>query len=524
MQRQVSSNQEEVGGGGGEEKEVLFILQNLPANFTIGCDSVSFRSERPSFPGFRAIPPGPHFVWVSPQESTSSRCGYWIYAAEAAEDSSSSRRQVVHVKRWNGLDEVLQDDDDDDDAQQLAEASSSLLQKLVPFELGRLSRGGSEGSTASSSSSNNHAQGQQQQPVLAPHSSGSGGPAAAAAAVDRLTDENIWYQLTSAITPAVLDRIVGGAGNNKKEEDGKKPRRSWRVTTMESVAGDTNMASEARLYSSSSFSSSHSAQKTADAAELHFLFPMNEFLIDPSATGPERTRQALDPTAWVLRKIDSLDSTATTTPEEKEEKEKEKQDEQQLLGDLQFAFLTGVHLGNQSCLEQWFFLVTCLVLRCHDLVPLRPRLARALIQALHAQLVYNDLYIEGDVFDLSLSLPLPLPHTHSHTHTSTRDKLRMALITYRTRLDESETPTPEETEGVRTAFSTLESYLRSKGGGTSRWDLEPAYVRSGMVMLEDGEMVQLDLDDFEDVDERGEYAPAVVRLDEDGREEGSLSF
>lgn len=40
------------------------------------------------------------------------------------------------------------------------------------------------------------------------------------------------------------------------------------------------------------------------------------------------------------------------------------------------------------------------------------------------------------------------------------------------------------------------------------------------VQLEDGEFVDAELKDFEAEDERGEFAPQVVELDEQGREMG----
>lgn len=44
------------------------------------------------------------------------------------------------------------------------------------------------------------------------------------------------------------------------------------------------------------------------------------------------------------------------------------------------------------------------------------------------------------------------------------------------------------------------------------------------IQLEDGEFVDAELKDFEAEDERGEFAPAVVELDEHGREKGLFSF
>jgi len=42
--------------------------------------------------------------------------------------------------------------------------------------------------------------------------------------------------------------------------------------------------------------------------------------------------------------------------------------------------------------------------------------------------------------------------------------------------------------------------------------------------LEDGEFVDAEVEDFQEEDERGEWAPAVVDLDENGRERGLIRF
>jgi len=452
----------------------VFILDDLPADFTIGCDSVSFRSAEPCR-GFRDIPPGPHFIWVSPLESTSSRCGYWIYTPEKKPGKKDSEPGQVYIKQWTNFNEALDEPTSLAEArfqqQQLAQTYNSLL----PFLLRQPGNGIAASTTATTlfSSPAQQQQQQQQQLVLSQNgrsSSSSNRPA------DRLTNENMWYQLTSAITPGVLNRITG------------KEQKSWRVTTMDGVAGDASMASEARLYGT-----------FGAASELRFIFPMDALLINPSATGTERTRQALDPTGWVIRKLEGGGSRHNN-----DDRDLQLQLDD-LVGEFQFAFLTGMHLGNQACIDQWFFLTTRLVLRSFDLITQRPRLARALLQTLHAQLLYHEQYLSGDVlFDLV---------------RDSRHRLRVALITYRSRLDEKlrglRVRFSSELEAVRTAFTSLESYLKKIG-----WDLESSYVRSGNVMLEDGEVVELGLDDFEDEDERGEFAPAVVHL-EDGRETGS---
>jgi A1 cistron-splicing factor AAR2 len=413
----------------------VFILDDLPGDFTIGCDTTSFNSAEP-FPGFRDIPPGVHLIWVAPSESTSSRSGYWIYTAE----KSLTEVGRVYVKQWDKFNEVLGDPASLAEERFQKERLGQIFNSLSPYHL----------RAASTESSHKLALTQ-----------GDDSP------VDLLGDKNIWYQLTFAIHPTLLNRVTS------------QTRDTWHVTTMDSVAGETGLAGEAQLYA-------------AGASHLQFTFPMDARLIDPETMGSDRTSQALDPTEWIINKLESPNG--DLKPDD-------------LIGEFQFTFLVGMHLGNQSCLEQWFFLATRLIFRAYSLTVSRPQLARNLIQTFHAQLLYNDRYLQGDVFEL-------MPQYAR--------KLQLALTTYKARLDEKllalgDVCTPDQ-QSVGMAFSSLESWLWRLG-----WDLRGEYVRSGNIMLEDGEVVQAELSDFEDEDERGEFAPTVVEM-ENGRETGLLSW
>lgn len=414
----------------------VFILDGLPADFTIGCDATSFNSTQP-FKGFRDIPPGTHLIWVAPSESTSSRNGYWIFTPE----KEGTQLGHVYIKKWDKFTEVLHDPANQVNERLPDGTLEQHFAHLSPYHL------------RAATTDSHH--------KLALSQGGDGDHS------DLLGDQNIWYQLTFAIQPDLLNRITAQTQN------------TWHVTTMDSVAGDTALAEESKLY-------------TSETSHLRFMFPMDAHLINPEATGSERTRQALDPTGWILDKIE--DPNGNYRPED-------------LLGEFQFAFLVGMHLGNLSCLEQWFFLATRLIFRSYRLAVDRPEQARNLIQTFHAQLLYNDRYLQGDILDL-----MPEPAR----------KLRMALTIYKTRLDETLLSLGEkcssDQQAVGLAFSSLESWLLRLG-----WDLKGEYVRSGTVMLEDGETVKAELSDFEDEDERGEFAPTIVEM-EDGRETGLLSW
>ncbi|KAI0550266.1 A1 cistron-splicing factor [Xylaria curta] len=413
----------------------VFILDHLPANFTIGCDTTSFNSAKP-FPGFRDIPPGAHLIWVAPSESTSSRSGCWIYTP----NNDEVRRERVYVKQWDQFDEVLSDPVNSVKGQIQNASLEQKFAHLSPYNL----------RAASTESSHKLAL-----------------PQGDELPSDLLGDQNIWYQLTFAIQPNLLNRITG------------QTQDIWLVSTTDGVTGDNASAKETQLYATGT-------------SRLRFTFSMDARLINPDATGAERTRQALDPTGWVIQKLE--DPNGDDRPED-------------LTGDLQFAFLAGMHLGNFSCIEQWFYLTTELIFRSYSLTVDRPQQARSLIQTFHAQLLYNDRYLQGDILDL-------MPE---HTR-----KLQLALTTYKTRLDEKlrelgDLSTPDQL-AVSIAFSSLESWLLRLG-----WDLRGDYVRLGNVMLEDGEMVEAELSDFEDEDERGEFAPTIVEM-ENGKEAGLLSW
>ena len=100
-------------------------------------------------------------------------------------------------------------------------------------------------------------------------------------------------------------------------------------------------------------------------------------------------------------------------------------------------------------------------------------------------------------------------------------ELKIILTIFKSRLNElllgQGSNLTSEQSAVGKAFEELESWLWKWN-----WDLRGNYVRSGKFQLEDGEYVDAELKDFEAEDERGEYAPVMVDLDEEGREKGLI--
>ncbi|KAL8813578.1 MAG: hypothetical protein Q9200_000187, partial [Gallowayella weberi] len=63
-------------------------------------------------------------------------------------------------------------------------------------------------------------------------------------------------------------------------------------------------------------------------------------------------------------------------------------------------------------------------------------------------------------------------------------------------------------DDVEAEFEELEKWVRQQ----YRWELGDEFVRSGMLELEDGEMVEMETGEMEGEDESGEYAPVIVEL------------
>ena len=59
----------------------VFLVLGLPGGFTVGCDTVALTTKAaasgPEFLGFRDLPPGPHFIWIS-EPNALTRSGYWF--------------------------------------------------------------------------------------------------------------------------------------------------------------------------------------------------------------------------------------------------------------------------------------------------------------------------------------------------------------------------------------------------------------------------------------------------------------
>lgn len=518
----------------------IFLLLDLPANSTVGCDakaigtgSARSRSDgggvAGGFQGIRDIPPGTHFIWVS-ESNAMSRCGYW-FVTEPKEKGLK-----VRVKQWDKFNEVLVDPASQFEVRDLRENMASLYPQLVSygFEDAARARAASVGQPTTSKSS-----------TLLDTAAGT-----------KLGEAEIWERLTSCITEKVLSRVTGKTMPSGSE---------WLFDTSDTAAGENGgvIGPTAASYQKTGTATTSNAHKAVyqnlvgSTGELNFVFPegdidLHEYSgitkqqydqqegVTPSSPTPDTS---LD----ILRLVDTPGTGITG---------------EDLVGELQLTFLTGLHISNLSCVDQWWHLVLKVFLRAHDLLVRRPSLSLLFLRTLYAQVIYNEEYVAGP----SSSSPnntraeeeepeegiVDVRHeyggggggAHGSNTTATslldivpgnKKKLRTALTLYKRRMNEilldfapgdaqRGAITPEQSQ-VGQVFAEMEAWFWRLG-----WDLRTDYVNSSSSSKE-GKMAKKDPENKEEDDEEGydyddddEYKPVIVDLDENGREVGMVSF
>ncbi|KAI9795599.1 MAG: hypothetical protein M1833_006920 [Piccolia ochrophora] len=172
--------------------------------------------------------------------------------------------------------------------------------------------------------------------------------------------------------------------------------------------------------------------------------------------------------------------------------------EMEVVGELQVVFVTALVLGNYSCREQWRRLLT-LLLTCRSAVTERTRLFVSVFEVLKVQLRRGNEAVDGaggGVLELQ---------------DEGGTMLKGLLRNFRRGLEQIEEADEAETDHkeVMTCFKELERFVKRE----FNWELGDEFVRRGMLELEDGEMVEMEVGDMEGEDERGEYAPVVVDLE-----------
>ena len=268
---------------------------------------------------------------------------------------------------------------------------------------------------------------------------------------DTTKGSKAWKQLTLYLTAPLLARITRGLPNH------------WNLTSASSASMDAD-----HIPGLSNLENLIQPEK-----ELNFL-PINlKQTWREGATGRERTDAARD-RSWAL---DDLITRYCAN-----------QNETDILGELQFTFLMVLTLNNNSCLEQWKRILN-LLLTCRAAVPKHPKLFVRLFETLQLQLEYAR-EAEGGLFDFN---------------EDDGSMLRKGLRDFKRGLQQESDFGKQE---VFDQLEKLEDFVKTEFG----WDLQSDVVRNGILQLEDGESVEMDLGGDDEVDELGEYAPTIVEL------------
>lgn len=269
-----------------------------------------------------------------------------------------------------------------------------------------------------------------------------------------------WPSLTSSLTRALIDRITG---------DGHLSSSSSAPADLEPIPG---LPPAADL-------------NHPDPHPLHFLPIDLKQTWPPGATGRERTTAARD-RSWALDNLLTHHCGRSAPARD-------------LLGELQLAFIATLTLNNFSALAQWKRLLG-LVLTCRAAVAPRADFFAAALATLRLQ-VRHCRDAEGGLIDLA---------------EEGGGWLQGLLVRFRRgveALTSSSAHLSADAEGdlqsVLDELEDLEALLQREHG----WQFGGAFARRGVLALEDGEEVRgVETSAWDEEDETGEFAPAVVEL------------
>ncbi|KPI41056.1 uncharacterized protein AB675_7978 [Cyphellophora attinorum] len=160
---------------------------------------------------------------------------------------------------------------------------------------------------------------------------------------------------------------------------------------------------------------------------------------------------------------------------------------QEILAELRFTFLMVLTLANYSCLEQWKRLLTLLFTSKSALSKMENYYIDVL-QTLALQLIHAD-DVEGGLFELR--------------EESGSGWLRSLMRKFRGFVEDE---LPDTGGTLRKELGRFEKMLNEQFG----WESGNDWARRGTVQLEDGEVIEVALDDADEDEEAGDWAPVVV--------------
>ena len=501
------------------------LIVGLPQSTLVGIDLLCFTSS-PRFQGIAAIPPGWHFLFTSPTVSLSIRHGTWFFVSSASDSQgklittqshvteSASTPSNILVFLWSDAKEELTPLVNEAALSMWSarlelhdENGERLRRGLFPYRQTGIKQLASQVNTDAVDDLEEFLEEAMDWPLLTAHLSHK--------LLERITNPVDSSSLPGGTALSIVKTSVLCAA---------KPPASaftayYTLTTSSTSPGDRDDIPGLSAEDARNGLFGH------EEKELDFLGINLKKTWRDGAVGRERTEGARDRT-WALqdiingsqrtksgsqpqnRKVASLDA----IPEWDFQGDllvsssKEHLWGKALLGEMEFCYLAVLTLSNYSCLEQWKRIIT-LVLTSYRIVSSQSSFFVAFLALLLCQLKHcND--VEGGMFEVG-------PESGS----GEGNLLRRLLVGFRKELQEmEESAQPERREmdgdtavgleGVRDKMREVETWLQEEW----RWELSDSWVRRGMIELEDGETVEVEVAEMEGEDERGDYAPVVVEI------------
>lgn len=458
------------------------LLPQLPPKTLVGIDLITFTSTA-KFHGIRDLPGGWHFLYTGTTESLSLRSGAWFYIGDinaigyghnesalvphkAKKDQNNGPE--IYIWKWSADTESLTSLKDDNDAD-CQEAMRHKANLGAIWQSGGLFRYRSRVSKSM---------------VTNAEATNDGKPA-------QLEDDEEneesgrkdWRRLTDRIFPDILTRIIG----NPNYDVDAHPR--WMVTSASTANRDADHIPGLDPQKVGE----DGVPETTGEQEREFGFlPIDlKNTWREGAIGRERTEAAQD-RSWALG--DLMDRFSKYKhPVTGEILSDEELGEAHVLGELQFTFLMVLTMMNYSCLQQWKRLLE-LVLTSRAAIVDKEGFMSEFVALLLRQLKRCD-DVEGGLFEMD--------------GDDGGAFLRNLLKKFRRLVYQA----VEEDKGslVKKELAKLESWVKEEYD----WELtHETIVKRGMIQLEDGEEVEIDMDDNDEDEETGEYAPMIVDSEE----------
>jgi A1 cistron-splicing factor AAR2 len=173
-------------------------------------------------------------------------------------------------------------------------------------------------------------------------------------------DSNMWHHLTSSMKGALLSKITGREWNH------------WRVSSTDDYKPAVRYSPDP----------DDPLDYLKDQV-LNFVFPKSVRTFSDHSFGRDRTEQALDTSSHIAAII-----SGNCTYEDFDE----------IIGEMQFCYATGMILGNFACMEHWAHIVK-VVFKAYRLALDLPPFFCKFIKAVHAQFIHDEEGVEGSILD-----------------------------------------------------------------------------------------------------------------------------